>query len=261
MKVGFDPTAPDLHVGHTVLLRKMKHFQDLGHRVIFLIGDFTGLIGDPTGRNKTRPPLSREDILKNAETYKKQVFKILDPVKTVVDFNSRWLGAMSSEDWIRLAPSTRWRACWSATISPSGWTTTSRSRSTNFCTRWPRPMTAWRWKPTSNWAEPTRSSTCSSAATSSANIGLEPQVLLMTPILEGLDGVEKMSKSLGNYIGIAERPRRYYGKIMSITDKLMWRYYELLTDLSYGEIEKLRQDVENEVTATPWTPKRILPSG
>ncbi len=247
VKVGFDPTAPDLHVGHTVLLRKMKHFQDLGHRVVFLIGDFTGLIGDPTGRNKTRPPLSREDILKNAETYQKQVFRILDPVKTIVDFNSRWFGSMSSEDWIRL--------CAKYTVARILERDDFNKRLTN---NQPISIHELIYPLVQAYDSVALEADFELGGTDQRfnllvgrdiqrEFGLEPQVLLMTPILEGLDGVEKMSKSLGNYIGIAEPPQEIYGKIMSIADKLMWRYYELLTDLSYGEIEKLRHDVENGV--------------
>jgi len=257
VKVGFDPTAPDLHVGHTVLLRKMKHFQDLGHRVVFLIGDFTGMIGDPTGRNKTRPPLSREDVLRNAETYKKQVFKILDPVKTVVDFNSRWLAAMSSEDWIRL--------CAKYTVARMLEREEYRKRMDN---NQPISIHELLYPLAQAYDSVALEADFELGGTDQKfnllvgrdiqrEFGLEPQVLLMTPILEGLDGVDKMSKSLGNYIGIAEPPQEIYGKIMSIADKLMWRYYELLTDLSYSEIEKLRQDVENEVTH-PMDAKRDL---
>jgi tyrosyl-tRNA synthetase len=245
VKVGFDPTAPDLHLGHTVLLRKMKHFQDLGHRVIFLIGDFTGLIGDPTGRNKTRPPLSREAILKNAETYKKQVFKILDPVKTVVDFNSRWLAAMTSEDWIRLC---------------SKYTVARMLERDEFAKR----MAANQPLSIHELLYPLSQAYDSVALQADFELGgtdqkfnllvgrdiqreygLEPQVLIMTPLLEGLDGVEKMSKSLGNYVGIAEPPEEIFGKVMSITDTLMWRYYELLTDLSVEEIGRLQADVKS----------------
>ena len=248
VKVGFDPTAPDLHLGHTVLLRKMKHFQDLGHRVIFLIGDFTGLIGDPTGRNKTRPPLSREAILQNAETYKKQVFKILDPVKTVVDFNSRWLAALSSEEWIKLC---------------AKYTVARMLERDEFAKR----MSANQPISIHELLYPLSQAYDSVAVQADFELGgtdqkfnllvgrdiqreygQEPQVLLMTPILEGLDGVEKMSKSLKNYIGIAEPPEDIYGKVMSITDHLMWRYYELLTDLPYSSIETMKRDVESGAT-------------
>ncbi len=248
VKVGFDPTAPDLHLGHTVLLRKMKHFQDLGHRVIFLIGDFTGLIGDPTGRNKTRPPLSREAVLQNAETYKKQVFKILDPVKTVVDFNSRWLAALTSEEWIRL--------CAKYTVARMLERDEYAKRMANN-----QPISI------HELLYPLAQAYDSVALEADFELGgtdqkfnllvgrdiqreygLEPQVLLMVPILEGLDGVEKMSKSLKNYVGIAESPEDIYGKVMSITDQLMWRYYELLTDLPYPAIEAMKREVESGAT-------------
>jgi len=247
VKVGFDPTAPDLHIGHTVLLRKMKHFQDLGHRVIFLIGDFTGMIGDPTGRNKTRPPLSREDILKNAETYKKQVFKILDAEKTVVDFNSRWLGSMTSEGWIRL--------CAKITLARMLEREEFSKRLSN---NQPISVHELMYPLAQAYDSVALEADFELGGTDQKfnllvgrdiqrEFGIEPQVLLMTPILEGLDGVNKMSKSLGNYIGIAEPPQEIYGKVMSITDDLMWRYYELLTDLSYSDIEKLRRDVKNDI--------------
>lgn len=243
VKVGFDPTAPDLHLGHTVLIRKMRHFQDLGHRVIFLIGDFTGLIGDPTGRSKTRPPLSREEIAANAETYKKQVFKILDPEKTVVDFNSHWLGALSGQDWIRLC---------------SRYTVARMLERDDFSKRYKEGL------PISvhEMLYPLAQAYDSVALQADFELGgtdqkfnllvgrdimreygLEPQVILTTPILEGLDGVEKMSKSLGNYVGINEAAEDIYGKLMSISDELMLRYYELLTDLPQAELERLQNDM------------------
>lgn len=245
VKVGFDPTAPDLHVGHTVLIRKMKHFQDLGHRVIFLIGDFTGLIGDPTGKNKTRPAMTREEVLENAETYKAQVFKILDPEKTIVDFNSRWLGSMSSNDLIKLC---------------AKYTLARMLERDDFSRRLNQQQ------PISihELLYPLAQAYDSVALKADFELGgtdqkfnllvgrdiqreygMEPQVLLTVPILEGLDGVEKMSKSLHNYIGITEKPEEIYGKVMSITDLLMWRYYELLTDLTPNQIADLRGSVEN----------------
>jgi len=245
VKVGFDPTAPDLHLGHTVLIRKMKHFQDLGHRVIFLIGDFTGLIGDPTGKNRTRPAMTREEVLENAETYKAQVFKILDPEKTIVDFNSRWLGSMSSNDLIRLC---------------AKYTLARMLERDDFSRRLNQQL------PISihELLYPLAQAYDSVALKADFELGgtdqkfnllvgrdiqreygLEPQVLLTVPILEGLDGVEKMSKSLHNYIGITEKPEEIYGKVMSITDLLMWRYYELLTDLTPNQIAALRGSVEN----------------
>ena len=224
-------------------MRKMKHFQDLGHRVIFLIGDFTGMIGDPTGKSKTRPPLTREEIETNAETYKKQAFKILDPVKTEVRFNSEWLGPLGSDGLrpprrdlqrgaharaARLPPALRGRA--------------SRSRSTSSSTRSPRPTTRWRSKADVELGGTDQLFNLNVGRDIMPAYGLEPQVVLTTPLLEGTDGVEKMSKSLGNYIGVTEPPDAMYAKLMSISDELMWRYYTLLTDLAPGEIEAERGD-------------------
>lgn len=244
VKVGFDPTAPDLHLGHTVLLRKMKHFQDLGHQVIFLIGDFTGLIGDPTGRNKTRPALSQHEIEENAETYKAQVFKILDPDRTVVDFNSRWLGKLSSQEWIRLAA----RHTLARMLERDDF----RSRMED-----QRPISihellyplAQAYDSVFLEADFELGGTDQKfnllvGRNIQREYGMEPQVLLTTPILEGLDGVEKMSKSLDNYVGITEAPADMYGKIMSISDVLMWRYYELLTDQTVTQVQCLKSQVE-----------------
>jgi tyrosyl-tRNA synthetase len=242
VKAGFDPTAPDLHLGHTVLLRKLKHFQDLGHTVIFLIGDFTGMIGDPTGRSATRPPLSREQIDQNAETYKVQVFRILDPVKTVVDFNSRWFSKFSAEDFIRLT---------------AKYTVSQMLEREDFHKRFQEE------KPIAvhELLYPLAQGYDSVALEADVELGgtdqkfnllvgrelqraygQESQVVLTTPILEGLDGVNKMSKSLGNAIGIHEPPLEMYGKIMSVSDAMMWRYYELLTDVQLPEIEKMQRD-------------------
>ena len=244
VKVGFDPTAPDLHLGHTVLLRKMKHFQDLGHTVIFLIGDFTGMIGDPTGRSVTRPPLSREDIEKNAETYKEQVFRILDPQKTVVDFNRRWFAKFTAEDFIRLA---------------AKYTVSQMLEREDFHKRFEdeKPIAV------HELLYPLAQGYDSVALEADVELGgtdqkfnllvgrelqrsygQASQVVLTTPILEGLDGVQKMSKSLGNAIGINEPPQEMYGKVMSISDDMMWRYYELLTDVSQPDISKMRQQAE-----------------
>jgi tyrosyl-tRNA synthetase len=243
VKLGMDPTAPDLHLGHTVVLRKLKHFQDLGHTVIFLIGDFTGMIGDPTGRSATRPPLTREQIDQNAETYKAQVFKILDPVKTVVDFNSRWFSKFSAEDFIRLT---------------AKYTVSQMLEREDFHKRFQEE------KPIAmhELIYPLAQGYDSVALEADVELGgtdqkfnllvgrelqraygQESQIVLTTPILEGLDGVNKMSKSLGNAIGIHELPLEMYGKIMSLSDEMMWRYYELLTDISSGEIAKMKQDV------------------
>ena len=245
IKVGFDPTAPDLHLGHTVLLRKMKHFQDLGHRVIFLIGDFTGLIGDPSGRIKTRPALTRDEILENAETYKKQVFCILDPEKTIIDFNSRWLDSLSSQDWIRL--------CAKYTVARM---LERDDFSKRISANQPISIHELIYPLAQAYDSVVLEADFELGGTDQKfnllvgrdiqrEYGQEPQVLLMTPILEGLDGVEKMSKSLGNYIGIKEAPEEIYGKLMSISDSLMWRYYAVLTDFSESTIEKFKSEVDS----------------
>src|SRR5262245_27101657 len=245
VKAGFDPTAPDLHIGHTVLIRKMRHFQQLGHQVIFLIGEFTGLIGDPTGRNSMRPPLSREQIQENAETYKAQVFKLLDPEKTVVDFNARWMNAFSDEDFIRLAANTTLEQllerddfsrrlahgvpiCFHELFYPlvQGYDSVALEADVEL-------------------GGTDQKFNLLMAREIQRAYGLEPQVIMTTPLLEGLDGVEKMSKSKNNYIGITESPDEIYGKAMSISDDLMWRYYELLTDFSPGEIAQLKSAVES----------------
>ncbi|HTT17648.1 MAG TPA: tyrosine--tRNA ligase [Candidatus Sulfotelmatobacter sp.] len=242
VKLGMDPTAPDLHLGHTVVLRKLKHFQDLGHTAIFLIGDFTGMIGDPTGRSATRPPLSREQIEQNAETYKTQVFKILDPNKTVIDFNRRWMGAFTADDFVRLL---------------AKYTVSQLLEREDFHKRFQEE------KPISvhELLYPLVQGYDSVALGADVELGgtdqkfnllvgrelqrtygQESQVVLTTPILEGLDGVQKMSKSLGNAIGIHETPIEMYGKVMSISDEMMWRYYELLTDVQVTEIEQMKRD-------------------
>jgi tyrosyl-tRNA synthetase len=242
VKLGMDPTAPDLHLGHTVVLRKLKHFQDLGHTVIFLIGDFTGMIGDPTGRSVTRPPLSREQIEQNAETYKAQVFKILDPKKTVIDFNRRWMGQFTSDDFVRLM---------------AKYTVSQLLEREDFHKRFQEE------KPISvhELLYPLVQGYDSVALEADVELGgtdqkfnllvgrelqraygQESQVVLTTPILEGLDGVQKMSKSLGNAIGIHEPPLEMYGKVMSISDEMMWRYYELLTDVQVSDIEKMKRE-------------------
>src|SRR5438477_2946292 len=242
VKLGMDPTAPDLHLGHTVVLRKLKHFQDLGHTAIFLIGAFTGMIGDPTGRSVTRPPLSREQIEQNAETYKAQVFKILDPKKTLIDFNRRWMGQFTSDDFVRLM---------------AKYTVSQLLEREDFHKRFQEE------KPISvhELLYPLVQGYDSVALEADVELGgtdqkfnllvgremqraygQESQVVLTTPILEGLDGVQKMSKSLGNAIGIREPPLEMYGKIMSISDDMMWRYYELLTDVQVPEIEKMKRE-------------------
>lgn len=248
VKTGFDPTAPDIHLGHTVLIRKMKHFQDLGHDVIFLIGDFTGLIGDPSGQSATRPPMTRELIEKNAETYKSQIFKILHPEKTIIDFNSRWLGKLTSFDIINLM---------------AKYTVARILERDDFSTRLKQGQ------PISmhETLYPLMQAYDSVALKADVELGgtdqtfnllvgrdiqrefkQEPQIVITMPLLEGLDGIEKMSKSLNNYVGITESPREIFGKIMSISDPLMYRYYELLTDFSITQIEKWKKDAqENKI--------------
>ena len=240
VKVGFDPTAPDLHLGHTVLLRKMKHFQDLGHRVVFLIGDFTGMIGDPTGKSKTRPPLSREEIEKNADTYRSQVFKILDPVKTEVRFNREWLGELGSDGVVRLA----------ATYNVARMLERRDFRQ-RYEAGQPISVHEFLYPLAQAYDSVFLRADVELGGTDqlfNLNVGrdimpaygLEPQVVLTTPLLEGLDGVEKMSKSLGNYVGVDEAPLRMVEKLMSISDDLMWKYYLQLTDLTPAQIEAER---------------------
>ena len=243
IKVGFDPTAPDLHLGHTVLLRKMKHFQDLGHTVIFLIGDMTGLIGDPTGRNATRPPMTREAILENAETYKAQVFKILDKEKTVVRFNSEWLAPMTYVDIVRLA---------------SHYTVARILERDDFSKRLregvPISMHEMLYPLAQGYDSVALECDVELGGTDQRfnllvgrelqrDFGQPPQIVGTTPLLEGIDGVNKMSKSLGNYIGITEPPDVMFRKVMQISDELMWRYYLLLTDKTEGDIAALRARV------------------
>jgi len=242
IKVGFDPTAPDIHLGHTVVIRKMRHFQQLGHRVIFLIGDFTGMIGDPTGKKATRPALSREEIEANAETYRKQVFKILDPETTEVRFNSEWLGTLGAEGMIKLAAK--------YTLARIIERDDFRKR---FEARQPIAMHELLYPLAQGYDSVALKCDVEMGGTDQLfnllvgrdlmrSYGQEPQVVLTMPLLEGLDGVEKMSKSLNNYIGINEPPSEMFGKVMSVSDELMWKYYLLLTDLPPAEIEELKRD-------------------
>ena len=248
VKVGVDPTAPDLHLGHTVLIRKMKHFQELGHRVIFLIGDFTGLIGDPTGRSKTRPALSPAEIEENAETYKKQVFKLLDPDKTVIDFNSSWLGGLGSDGWVRLA---------------ARYNVAQMLERRDFRKRYeagqPIAIHEFLYPLAQAYDSVYLHADVELGGTDqlfNLNVGrdimpsyeVRPQIVLTTPLLVGLDGTEKMSKTAGNYVGINEPPGEMFGKLMSVSDDLMWDYYELLTDLSVADINTLKQGVASGVT-------------
>src|SRR5688500_11764941 len=245
VKVGFDPTAPDLHLGHTVLIRKMKHFQDLGHTVIYVVGSFTALIGDPTGRSKTRPPLTMEEIAGNAETYKTQIFRILDPSKTVTRFNSEWLEPLGSFGWIKLA---------------AKYNVAQMLERRDFKQRYeagkPIAVHEFLYPLAQAYDSVFLQADVELGGTDqlfNLNVGrdlmpafgLEPQIVMTTPLLEGLDGVEKMSKSLGNYVGVTEAPSEMFGKLMSISDDLMWKYYTLLTDLSNLEVEQLRRQVSS----------------
>jgi tyrosyl-tRNA synthetase len=242
VKAGFDPTAPDLHLGHSVLLRKLKHFQDLGHTVTFLIGDFTAMIGDPTGRSVTRPPMSSEDIMRNAKTYMAQVYKILNRATTQTRFNSEWLDKMKGEDWIRLAAK--------FTVSQMLEREYFHKR---FLEEKPIALHEFFYPLAQGYDSVALKADVELGGTDQRfnlqvgrelqrSFGQESQVVLTMPILEGLDGVQKMSKSLGNAIGIQEPPLEIYGKIMSISDEMMWRYYELVTDVQLAEIEKMKRD-------------------
>src|SRR5689334_20424092 len=241
VKVGFDPTSPDLHLGHTVILRKMKHFQDLGHTVIFVVGDTTAMIGDPSGRNITRPPMTREQIDLNAETYKTQLYKILDPVKTEVRYNSEWLQALRFEDLIRLC---------------SKYTVARILERDDFSKRYkegaPISMHELLYPLAQAYDSVALACDVEMGGTDQKfnllvgreiqkDYGQPAQIVATVPILEGLDGVNKMSKSLGNYIGITEPPEVMFRKVMQVSDELMWRYYELLTDRSVAEIARMRK--------------------
>jgi tyrosyl-tRNA synthetase len=243
IKAGFDPTAPDLHLGHTVLINKMAMFQRLGHEVIFLIGDFTGLIGDPTGRNATRPPLTPDDVKANAATYQAQIFKILDPALTRVDFNSRWMGAMNAAGLIQLA---------------AKHTVARMLERDDFAKRYragqPIAIHEFLYPLVQGYDSVALEADVELGGTDQKfNLlvgrqlqeasGQEPQVVMTMPLLEGLDGVNKMSKSLGNYIGITEAPDEMFGKLMSISDELMWRYFDLLSFRSNADLERLKQGV------------------
>lgn len=245
IKAGFDPTAPDLHLGHTVLINKLRHFQELGHHVMFLIGDFTGMIGDPTGKNATRPPLSREQVLQNAQTYRDQVFKILDPDKTEICFNSTWFDSLGAAGIIKLA---------------AQYTVARMLERDDFAKRYAsnQPIA------THEFLYPLCQGYDSVAMRADVELGgtdqkfnllvgrelqkhygQPPQCILTMPLLEGLDGINKMSKSLGNYVGIAEPPQEIFGKLMSVSDELMWRYFDLLSFRSAQEIEALKRQVSD----------------
>jgi tyrosyl-tRNA synthetase len=257
VKAGFDPTAPDLHLGHTVLMRKLKHFQDLGHTVIFLVGDFTSLIGDPSGRNVTRKPMTREQINENAKTYTDQVFRILDRDKTEVRFNSEWLDKLGFEGMIRLA---------------SHFTVSQMIERDEFHKRFqeekPIALHELLYPLSQGYHSVALKADVELGGTDQKfnliagrelqrSYGQEPQIVLMTPIIEGLDGVQKMSKSYGNAIGIHEPPQEMYGKLMSISDEMMWRYWTQLTDLRQSEIDQMRADVVSGVLHPMEAKKRL----
>jgi tyrosyl-tRNA synthetase len=244
IKLGADPTAPDSHLGHTVILNKLRAFQDLGHDVTFLIGDFTGMVGDPTGKNTTRPPLTREDVLRNAETYKEQVFKILDPAKTKIAFNSEWLSELGAEGMIRLA---------------ANQTVARMLERDDFKKRYgnnqPIAIHEFMYPLLQGYDSVAMETDVELGGTDQKfnllmgrelqkSHGQKPQVVLTMPLLVGLDGVKKMSKSAHNYIGVSEAPSEMFGKIMSISDDLMWSYYELLSFRPLGEIAQFKADVE-----------------
>ena len=244
IKAGFDPTAPDLHLGHTVLIHKMRHFQELGHKIVFLIGDFTGMIGDPSGKSATRPPLTREQVLSNSETYKKQVFKILDPEKTVVEFNSNWMGKLTPEGFIRLAS----RYTLARIMERDDFAKRFRENSPIAMHELLYPLIqgfdSVNLKADVELGGRDQIFNLLVGRTLMAQYGMEPQCVLTMPLLEGLDGVRKMSKSYGNYIGIDEPAADQFGKAMSISDELMWRYYELLSSKSLAEIAELKKAVD-----------------
>ena len=256
IKAGFDPTAPDLHLGHTVLINKLRQFQDLGHEVIFLIGDFTGMIGDPTGKSATRPPLTREQVVDNARSYKEQVFKILDPGKTTVAFNSSWMNELSAADMIRLA---------------GQFTVARMLERDDFSKRYraeqPIAIHEFLYPLVQGYDSVALKADVELGGTDQKfnllmgrllqkHYGQAPQVILTMPILEGLDGVQKMSKSLGNYVGVNDAPGEMYGKILSMPDALLWRYFELLSFRPMAEVDGYRSDVETGTN--PQDIKRIL---
>ena len=256
IKAGFDPTAPDLHLGHTVLINKLKHFQDLGHHIVFLIGDFTGMIGDPTGKNTTRPPLTRDEVVANAETYQKQVFKILDPKLTEVAFNSTWMGAFTSVEMIRLA---------------SSYTVARMLERDDFGKRYksgqPIAIHEFLYPLVQGYDSVALRADVELGGTDQKfnllvgrelqrDAGQDPQCILTMPLLEGLDGVNKMSKSLNNYIGLRDKPDVMFGKLMSISDNLMWRYFDLLSFKSSIEINKIKEQTSKGLN--PMEAKKVL---
>ena len=246
VKVGFDPTAPDIHLGHTVVLRKMRQFEDLGHRVVFVIGDFTGMIGDPTERNKTRPPLTKDEIQANAETYKRQCYKVLDPENTEIRFNSEWLGALGSEGLIRLAAKYNVARMLERKDFKERYAKGVQISLHEFLYPLAQAYDSVFLKADVEMGGTDQLFNLNVGRDIMPGYGLEPQVVLTMPLLEGLDGVEKMSKSLGNYVGVEEAPSSMFGKIMSISDDLMWRYYLLCTSVSKEGIEQMKRLVADK---------------
>ena len=244
IKAGFDPTAPDLHLGHTVLINKMRQFQDLGHEVMFLIGDFTGLIGDPTGKNATRKPMTREQLEQNAETYKEQVFKILDPEKTKVMFNSSWMDKLNAADMIELAS----QSTVARMLERDDFSKRFKAEQSISIHEFLYPLVqgydSVAMKADVELGGTDQKFNLLMGRTLQKHFGQEPQTILTMPILEGLDGVQKMSKSLGNYVGIKDSPGEMFGKLVSMPDSLIWRYFELLSSKSLAEIEELKQKME-----------------
>ncbi|MDD5214141.1 MAG: tyrosine--tRNA ligase [Methylococcales bacterium] len=245
IKAGFDPTAPDLHLGHTVLINKLKQFQDAGHEILFLIGDFTGMIGDPTGKNVTRKPLSREDVEANAKTYQEQIFKILDPAKTTVMFNSTWMNAMSSAELIQLAAKNTVARMLERDDFHKRFTGNQPIAIHEFLYPLIQGYDSVAMKADVELGGTDQKFNLLMGRQLQEAFGQKPQVVMMMPILEGLDGVQKMSKSLNNYIGIADAPDEMFGKIMSISDELMWRYFELLSFRPMSEIAAWNSECEN----------------
>ena len=259
VKAGFDPTAPDIHLGHTVLIHKMRQFQELGHEVIFLIGDFTGIIGDPTGRSETRKPLTREDVLKNAETYKEQIFKILDPKKTQVRFNSEWFAKMSAMEVVSLGAMRTVARMLEREDFKKRFASQQEITILEFYYPLFQAYDSVYLKADIELGGTDQRFNLLMGRHMQKTMGVEEQVVVMMPLLEGTDGVQKMSKSLGNYIGITESPKEMFGKIMSISDELMVRYYELLSDISMDELEKFKKGI-NDGSIHPMELKKKLAS-
>ena len=245
VKAGFDPTAPDIHLGHTVLLNKMRQFQELGHEVIFLIGDFTGMIGDPTGKSETRKHLTQEEVARNAKTYQQQIYKILDPVKTKISFNSEWMGKMSSTDMIQLAA----RLTVARMLEREDFKKRYESQQPISIHEFLYPLIqgydSVALKADVELGGTDQKFNLLMGRELQKEYGQEPQSLVLMPLLEGLDGVNKMSKSLGNYIGITEPAKEIFGKVMSVSDDLMFRFYELVSSVTLGELETIKTDVKS----------------